>query len=231
MDKYYMMLLNIKNRDYLETLKLISIYYKYGKSEGDILIKNGMIDSIEYEDIVRFIYEYVESNKILLSYFINQGLSCEAKTLEFVPSSVLSFQNTSMLKNITSIIKYRINNDEYGNYHIGTLKKTGVNIHDNFSYDIGNYETVLNNSIIDILKNFSGEHDFITDVHGIKFAEDNGLDFFSGYVIKNSSPLRNFIIEDFKKSVDKTSVSLESVIFDTTTTYTYGYVKRNKEEI
>lgn len=231
MEKYYTAILNIRNKDYLKMLKTISLYYKYGKKEGDKLLKLGKMDILELEDIDRFISEYIAANKILLDYFFSKGLKFDSKIIEFVPSSLLSFQNISELTNITSIIKYRIDIDEFGKYYVGTLKKSGLNIHDNFSYDVTDYDTVLNNSIIDILKIFNGEHDFITDVHGVKFAESNNLDFFSGYAIRNSSPLREYVIEDFIKSVDKTNVPCESVIFEEKGEYTLGMIKRNKDEL
>ncbi len=230
MESYYTTILNIKNKDYLNMLKKLSIYYKYGKVAGDKIISNDLDNCISYENIADFLYEFIESNKILLNFYLSQGLNPNAKIIEFVPSSLLSFQNTGQLQHITSIIKYRKNTDQFGEYYIGTLKKSGFNIHDDFAYEPKDYDTVLNNSIIDILKNFNGEHDFISDVHGIKFAEDNDYNFFSGYAIKNSSLLRDYIIEDFIKSIEKTTVPHECILFKRENDYTLGLVKRNLED-
>lgn len=220
-------LLTIKNQEHLKLLKRITIYYRYGKKAGDKLLSKGIDSIIGYKDIIEFLEEYKKSNEMLLNYFTSHGLNLDNSILEFCPSSFFTFQSTNLVPNITSIVKYQTLCNKYLNEVIGTITKSGVHIQSDFDFEIGNYTTILNNSIIDLLKNYNKEENMVTDVHGIKFAEENNLDFYSGFAIKNSSPLKDYIIKDFMKSIDKTKVSKEACFFEEQKEYTLGYVKKS----
>lgn len=222
-------MLKIKNQEHLLMLKKMAIYYKYGKKDGDKIITKEEYDLIKNADIVYFLEEYSKSNRILLNYFFDKGLDAKSSILEFCLSSLFSFQSTHFLDNITSIVKYNISDEENFNGVIGTISQNGINIQDDFCFDIKDYEVILNNAIVDILKKFNKEKYMLTDVHGIKFAEDNNLKFYSGYVIGNDNPLHDYVVQDFIKSVEKTKVSNEAVVFEKHTDYTFGLIKRVEE--
>lgn len=220
-------LLTIKNQEHLKLLKRISVYYKYGKKAGDKLLSKGIDSIVEYKDIINFLNEYKESNEVLLNYFINNGLDLNSSILEFCPSSFFTFQSTNLVPNITSIVKYQTSYNKYLNEIIGTITKSGVHIQSDFDFEIENYTTILNNSIIDLLRNYNKEENMVTDVHGIKFAEENNLDFYSGFAIRNSSPLKDYIVYDFMKSINKIESNYESCVFEKQKEYTLGYVKKS----
>lgn len=221
----------IKNKEHLRLLKRISIYYKYGKEQGDRLLSKDIESSVNYDDIKNFLEEYQESNSVLLDYFIENGLPLNDRMLEFCPSSFFTFQSTNLVPNITSIIKYQTPYVQYSNEVIGMITKSGVHIQSDFDFELENYTTILNNSIIDLLKNYNNEENAITDVHGIKFAEDNNLDYYSGFAIRNNSPLKDYIKSDFMKSIDKIETGHEACVFEELKEYTLGYVKRLKVPI
>lgn len=220
-------LLTLKNKEHLKLLKRISIYYKYGKKSGDKLLSKGIESSIQYKDLINFLEEYNESNEVLLDYFLKNGLPINDPMLEFCPSSFFTFKRTNLIPNITSIVKYQTSYNEYLNKVIGTITRSGVHIQSDFDFEIENFTTILNNSIIDLLKNYNKEENMITDVHGIKFAEENNLDYYSGFAIRNSSPLKDYIVYDFMKSIDKIETGYEACVFEEQKEYTLGYVKKS----
>lgn len=224
-------ILNIKNKEHLLMVKKMAIYYKYGKKDGDKLIAAENYNSVNNADIAYFLEEYSKSNRILLNYFFDKGLDSKSSILEFCLSSLFSFQSTHFLDNITSIVKFKTSGQDNFNGVIGTINPKGIYIQDDFCFDIKDYEVILNNSIIDILKKFNGEKHIVTDVHGIKFAEDNDLKFYSGYVIGNDNPLHDYVVEDFIKSIEKTKVSHDAVVFEKHTNYTFGLIKRLEHDV
>lgn len=222
----YFKISEIKNKQYLSLLKRLSVYYKYGKYLGDKELLAGIEKKLNKKDIEKFIKDYTYSNKLLLDYFIRHGLTSDKRILEFSLSSLLSFQNIGILDDVTSVINYRINTDTPSTYILGEPKKDNIRIYDDFDFNPSNYDVVINNSTIDLLRNFSEKYEN-PDEHSIKFSEDNNLDFYSGFAIRNDNPLRRELIEDFVKSVDKTKCS-NIVKIEKDFDHTYAYIKRDR---
>ncbi len=227
MEDIYIKILGIKNKQHLEILKKLSMYYKYGKEVGDKLLLSHDYEKLDYKDIEKFIEEYICCSELLINYFIKKGLSTKKEILEFSLSSLLSFQNTQMIPNITSIINYKTSTDVNFSYAIGTIRKNGINIYEDFDLDLEKYHIIINNAVLDSLINFLLGEDYNYSEYIIKYLENSNLDFFNGFVICENNKLKKYIIENFIRFIDNTKCPCSSSI-EKIDGYIYGYIKTDK---
>lgn len=215
MDDYETNLVLIRNEQHKKFLEKMALFNIYGLDSKKTSVTN--------DELLKFLRNFCLCKKKLLNYMVEHGLELDDKILEVTPSSLLSFQELNNTKNSKCIVKYNNTLQQKQGYLTGIMDSNNVIIQDNCSFIINEYNTIINNSVIDFFRKFDIEQ------HSISVAENNYLDFYSGYCINKNNPLRKGILFNFIKSIDKTKVPYDAVVMEEKDDYVYGLVKRNKE--